>query len=238
MVPNCLLLKLFQQLCKSNKINANFLKIVVYICKPNGRFMSETKNFLLETSFKLFLQKSFKEVTMKEIVNETGLSKGAFYHYFTSKEHLFNEIIDAYYMDFFAVDYSKFNQENLYAFYHEYIHHVEAGFKDLIAEFGYDKKKVAINFYLLVFDAIKLYPGFREKMAKVTDRELRSWANIVSNARMNKEIASPMSDEQIAKVFTMVNDGIGLHSIMEGRTDTMIQDMLDVFDGFYNEIKA
>lgn len=200
--------------------------------------MSETKNFILETSFKLFLQKSFKEVTMKEIVNTTGLSKGAFYHYFTSKEQLFNEIIDAYYMDFFAIDYSQFNQENLYKFYHEYFHYVETGFKQLLAQFWDDKGSVAINYYLLIFDAINLYPGFRERMIEVTERELKSWAKIISNARKNKEIDSPMADEQIAKVFTMVNDGIGLHSIMEGRGNTMVEEMVNVFDAFYKEIKA
>jgi len=44
--------------------------------------MSDTKTHILMVSLKLFLQKNFKEVTMKEIVKETGLSKGAFYHYF------------------------------------------------------------------------------------------------------------------------------------------------------------
>jgi TetR/AcrR family transcriptional repressor of nem operon len=40
--------------------------------------MSGAKDHILLTSLKLFLQKSFKEVTMKEIVNKTGLSKGVF----------------------------------------------------------------------------------------------------------------------------------------------------------------
>ncbi len=59
--------------------------------------MSDTKAHILMVSLKLFLQKNFKEVTMKEIVEETGLSKGAFYHYFESKEKLFYEIIDYFF---------------------------------------------------------------------------------------------------------------------------------------------
>ena len=53
----------------------------------------KSKEHILITAFSLFLQKSFKEVTMKEIVKETGLSKGAFYHYFESKEQLFLELL-------------------------------------------------------------------------------------------------------------------------------------------------
>ncbi len=51
--------------------------------------MNQTKEFILKTAFSLFLQKNYKAVTLKEIVDKTGLSKGAFYHYYTSKEKLF-----------------------------------------------------------------------------------------------------------------------------------------------------
>ena len=200
--------------------------------------MKDTKNYILETSFRLFLQKSFKEVTMSEIVKTTGLSKGAFYHYFNSKEQLFNEIIDNYYMSFFRIDYTQFNQESLYDFYHDYFNYIERGLAWMAAEFGTDQEMNAINYYLLVFDAIRLYPGFREKTIQMTEHELRSWMAIVKTARENGEVRSPMTDEQIAKVFTSTNDGIGLHAIMLGRFDKMIQEILDVFDGFYTELKA
>jgi AcrR family transcriptional regulator len=55
--------------------------------------MNDTKEHIITTSLKLFLQKNFKEVTMKEIVNATRLSKGAFYHYFESKEKVFKEVV-------------------------------------------------------------------------------------------------------------------------------------------------
>jgi len=55
--------------------------------------MNEAKEHILRTSLLLFLQKSYKEVTMREIVEKTALSKGAFYHYFSSKEQLFKEIV-------------------------------------------------------------------------------------------------------------------------------------------------
>ncbi|OIP04989.1 MAG: hypothetical protein AUJ97_01965 [Bacteroidetes bacterium CG2_30_32_10] len=54
--------------------------------------MNDAREHILKTSLLLFLQKSYKDVTMSEIVEKTGFSKGAFYHYFTSKEELFKEI--------------------------------------------------------------------------------------------------------------------------------------------------
>jgi AcrR family transcriptional regulator len=46
--------------------------------------MSDSRTHILETAANLFMQKSYKEVTMKEIVDKTGLSKGAFYLHFRS----------------------------------------------------------------------------------------------------------------------------------------------------------
>ncbi|MDR2424627.1 MAG: TetR/AcrR family transcriptional regulator, partial [Prevotellaceae bacterium] len=56
----------------------------------------DTKQHILETACLLFLKKSYKEVTLKEIIRETGLSNGAFYHHFESKEQLFKEVIDTH----------------------------------------------------------------------------------------------------------------------------------------------
>ena len=74
--------------------------------------MNSTKEHILKIALILFLQKSFKEVTMKEIVQKTGLSKGAFYHYFSSKEELFNEIIHTFYLKMMAVEFEKFDQKS------------------------------------------------------------------------------------------------------------------------------
>ena len=56
--------------------------------------VNTTKEHILNVCTHLFLQKGFKEVTMKEIVEKTGMSKGAIYHYFNSKEQLFLEVIN------------------------------------------------------------------------------------------------------------------------------------------------
>ncbi len=41
-----------------------------------------TREHILKVSLYLFLQKGFKEVTMREIVEKSEMSKGAIYHYF------------------------------------------------------------------------------------------------------------------------------------------------------------
>lgn len=200
--------------------------------------MKNKKSYILETCFRLFLRKSFKEVTMKEIVKETGISKGAFYHYFPTKEHLFNEMVDTYYLTFFSIDYTLFNQENLQAFYTEYLDYIKAGITELLEGLGLDRDTEAVNYYLMIFDAIKLYPGFRDKTIKQTEKEMESWTKVVAHARQRREIDSPMTDGQIAKIFTRTNDGIGIHMILTGNIEAMTLEIKEIWDGFYREIKT
>jgi AcrR family transcriptional regulator len=50
--------------------------------------MKEKEKLILETSIKLFANKGYKSTSVQEIVKECGISKGAFYLYFQSKEAL------------------------------------------------------------------------------------------------------------------------------------------------------
>ena len=49
---------------------------------------------LLNKSFELFAEKGYSSVTMREIASEIGVSTGTLYHYFPSKESLFEQLIE------------------------------------------------------------------------------------------------------------------------------------------------
>ena len=47
-----------------------------------------TKDSILKIALQLFLKKGYKDVSYRDLIKETGLSKGAIYHHFKSKEDL------------------------------------------------------------------------------------------------------------------------------------------------------
>ena len=51
------------------------------------------KNAILDAALNLFAEKDYHEVTVDEIADHVGLSKGTLYLYFDNKEHLFISII-------------------------------------------------------------------------------------------------------------------------------------------------
>ncbi len=58
--------------------------------------MRELKDNIINTSLKLFETHGFHGVTVKQIVEESGTSKGGFYHHFKSKDELLYVIHDTF----------------------------------------------------------------------------------------------------------------------------------------------
>ena len=55
----------------------------------------KTKELICSEAYKLFAEKGFKEVTMKDICEKTGLSRGGLYRHYSSTEEIFSHIINA-----------------------------------------------------------------------------------------------------------------------------------------------
>lgn len=59
-----------------------------------GKKGDETKRFILEKALSLFAKEGYKNVTMKDICTETGLSRGGLYRHYESTHQIFSEIVD------------------------------------------------------------------------------------------------------------------------------------------------
>ena len=200
--------------------------------------MSDTRTHILMVSLKLFLQKNFKEVTMKEIVKETGLSKGAFYHYFESKEKLFFEIIDYFFSAILEYDFNLLPSDSLHRFYRTSAEQLNAiRFQFLSNENGEGEDFININFFALLFDAFKLFPEFRSQMEAYHQKEMKAWTGVIKSARASGEIQSPLTDEQIAQIFMFTSDGLTMNLTMESKTTDLDKRLASLWDNFYETLK-
>lgn len=212
----------------------------LYFYKPNGRFMHDTKEHIILVSSELFLQSSFKEVTMQEIVQKTGLSKGAFYHYFKSKEQLFMEVLEYFFSHVFVHKYETYSRVSFYDFYHDYANAVKEmgkNYRDKMRE--KEDTFFNMNHFTLIFDALKLFPDFRTQITSGLKQELEIWKSVICEARTKGEISTSMSDEEIALTYISLSDGIAMHMIVKGLDINEIKDMfLNLWNKFYELIKA
>lgn len=56
----------------------------------------KTQELILETAMKHFLKEGYAAASLRKIVKDAGLTTGAFYKYYPTKEMLFNALVDPY----------------------------------------------------------------------------------------------------------------------------------------------
>lgn len=200
--------------------------------------MHDSREHILKTAFILFLKKNYKEVTLKEIVERSGLSKGAFYHYFPSKEKLFHEIVDSFYFTGLKIDFDRFSKNSFYEFYHDVLDYSIKKFMEMKGFLGDTDDEDDITYFSLMLDAVKLFPGFNEKIKKLHTQELAGWEHAAQSAVDRGEIKSKMTAYQIAQLFIYSSDGITPHLIMDGRIREVHHEIQALWDGIYDDLKA
>lgn len=175
---------------------------------------------------------------MKEIVRETGLSKGAFYHYFESKEMLFYEIIDHFFTSILEFDFDQLPSHSLQSFYHANAEQLNTlRFQFLVNEKDQAEDFITLNFFSLLFDAFKLFPEFRKQMEAYHRKEMKAWTGVIKKARASGEIQSPLRDEQIAQIFLFTSDGLTMNLTMDSNTANLDQRLASIWDNFYKTLE-
>lgn len=60
-----------------------------------GEKSEQKKQFIIETARRIFMEKGYKDVTMKDIVEACDISRGGLYLYFNSTDELFRAVMNA-----------------------------------------------------------------------------------------------------------------------------------------------
>jgi len=70
------------------------LNRLVGLIKLNDKLKDIKKNKILDAALQIFVKKGYSETRMDDIVNMSGMSKGAIYHHYKSKRELFLDLIN------------------------------------------------------------------------------------------------------------------------------------------------
>ncbi|MCD7973384.1 MAG: TetR/AcrR family transcriptional regulator [Candidatus Azobacteroides sp.] len=167
--------------------------------------MADTKKQILQIAFGLFLKKSYKEVSLNEIVEEAGLTKGAFYHYYRSKEELFEAVVKYFYNHGLITDFRNFPRTSLKEFYSTYLKLLEDP-----SNTG-DLEEGDTNLFLFLHEASRRVNDFLSIHIAQRKKEIWAWTEIIETAKRKKEIKSDIPDEQIANMFINLSDGISMN---------------------------
>lgn len=198
--------------------------------------MSDTRDHIVQEAGKLFLQRNYGSVSIQDITKAVGMTKGALYHHFASKEQVFDAVARLL-ISSFALDYVVLPQNSLKGFYTGLARQVlERRRPD---ELGAQASALAYgtNVYNLLWDAMRLLPDFRAVKEDLDRQEAEAWVRAVVGAIDRGEIRGALDAPRIARLFTTVADGVGIQQALSGQPLAMVGEILELWDALYASLR-
>jgi TetR/AcrR family transcriptional regulator, transcriptional repressor for nem operon len=154
--------------------------------------MSDTKEYIIDQAYKLFLAKSYEAVSISDISESIGFTKGALYHHFVNKEDLFKAVTDKYMKVIGLINI----QENVS--FAEFIELEISHLKKIVFTITVDESFVPVNYLSFLIDALRHYPGFAEEYELFFNEVMGKLKTILNNAIANNEIKDAINVDLVA----------------------------------------
>ena len=183
----------------------------------------------------MFLYRNYEAVTINSIISSTGLTKGAIYHYYDSKEELFKTVVEKYMLETHK-DFI-FEVSSLKDFIHHMIDLVKGKMSKLIGDNEGINSGVPINYLSLMVAAYRYYPDFAKIGKDFFHAQNMKWEMVINKAIENNEIREEIDVEATIANFMSIGSWIITNIISEGS----VKYGLEMFERqcwqLYNSIK-
>jgi len=189
--------------------------------------MKDTKEIILETAYNMFLYNNYEAVTISSIIKATGLTKGAIYHYYDSKETLFKAVVDKYMLENCVDTTVEFDTLETYIQFS--IDGVRKKMTKIVEDNPNFANEVPINYLSLIIAAHRYYPDYAKIGNLFMESQMMKWEKAIEKARTNGEIRGDIDVE--ATITNFFNIGSGIISSMFRRGS--IDYALDLFERQY-----
>ena len=165
--------------------------------------MNETREYIIDQAYGLFLSRSYEAVSVSEISKAIGLTKGALYHHFLNKEELFMAVIDKN----VKIDSLDFDPENITLL--SYIDLCQKNAQEIVFHtFSPNPAYMSYNLLALFIDAFRHYPGFAENKESWIQSEIAKNKKVLDLAIAREEIRSDINTSVMAEIFFTINTGV------------------------------
>ena len=193
--------------------------------------MTSTKDYIVEEAFKLFLSHSYEAVTINEISKSVGLTKGALYHHYSSKEEIFREVINRY----LVVDAWDIEEqcETLKEYVEASLEHTR---NVLYKTFGEQATFVPVNYLSMLIDALRHNPGFEYEYEMKVKKMMSRVTEVMRDAAKRGEIRDDLDVEITALNYFSINLGIAANLYTYKSTDIAVNYLQRQLHEFYKLI--
>jgi AcrR family transcriptional regulator len=192
-----------------------------------------TKERIIEEAFKLFLNHNFEKVSISDLEQAVGKTRGAIFYFFKNKEELFNEVISTYIIKMQNPS-EKFNADNtisLEQFIYLYINGINTTMSKMLS---LSVVNIYKGYFSLYMQASRIYPDFAETMTRYSLEELNLWEKVISRAIESKEIKQ-VNTRHYATLFRSCFLGLAFDRSLSYGLNT--EELMAIYQNIYNQIK-
>ncbi len=192
----------------------------------------DTKDYIIDEAYRLFLRHSYEAVSISVISEAIGLTKGALYHHFKNKEELFKAVIDKHFsITSVPVDHTSIS---LKEFTDASIEHARRILNNI---YSTNEKFVPIDYLSLIADSFRHYEGFAELKLQFFEDEASRIELIVQRAILTGEIRKDINIHIVAQQFFTLSIGLAGDIIRNRSVQSAIESLSDQLYQLYNLLK-
>jgi AcrR family transcriptional regulator len=195
--------------------------------------MSDTKEYIIDQAFELFLTRSYEAVSISDISKAIGFTKGALYHHFVNKEELFKAVIDKYLV--FTGTEGDLSKVSLAEFNELVISNAKVMMNKL---FGKNSNLVPINYLTLIADGFRHYPGFAAEKENFFNAEINKTKQVMDNAIKRGEIRKDINTVVLARTYFSITVGLAGNMLQNYLIEESIQSLKEQLDEFLRLLKT
>ncbi len=173
----------------------------------------KTKEKILLIAYKTFIKNGYHNTSMQQLVEESNLSKGAFYHHFKNKKDLYVQVIEKYFLSFYRMVDWNINSERKVT-----INDIENEIKNFYLSFL--PQVLAITdeglsrYCIMYFEAFNLIPEFKEEIQFFYNKLENIIINAADNTEKSRDIAISIISKYEGLIFLMaINPKLTLNEI-------------------------
>ncbi len=167
------------------------------------------KEVIVEKAFELFLNKGYEATSLQAIITAANSSKGAVYHHFPSKYHIYLAVLDSYFFSLFeriqlkdvALSFEKRIQQR-YFFFVELLHFIELTGSGV---------SFPIRKYFLFQLSSERDAAIRERIQATLGEYHHEVLTIVTQAREAGVLHTGISTSAVAQQLISMIEGLVIH---------------------------
>ncbi len=163
----------------------------------------KTKQDIREKAYQLFVEKGFKEVTMKDICELTGLSRGGLYRHYESTSQIFLEIVN---------DFSNSQKSEIFTKIEQHIPATTI-LEEILSKYANEMLdyKNSISLAVYEFYSNPMVSKEDNSVKKQYEISKSTWVELINYGIDTKEF-NPVTPESIFNIIIFAYQGVRMYS--------------------------